>query len=188
MKEDIFLTTIQKIDKVASLLASHKSRNNETLNGNEYCCKEMISALSFYLCQILENNYYTETYLIDQYQDFEEFMHLFKRKKDLVANLSVYFQTRFQLSGAQAGIKVRIFIDNVWSIESESSWTLKVIDGGDYSRLTNKNLYCGYEIIHDHDLIEMYKEIKLEFQSEESIHKKIHEDISRYINTIGPLN
>lgn len=71
-ENSIFLTTKNKIDKIVSFLTN----NSSVLNGNNDCCKDMISSLSFFLCQIPQNNYYTETYLPDQYQNFENFMKL----------------------------------------------------------------------------------------------------------------
>jgi len=187
MKEEtFFLRTINMVDKVASLLSSSSNgKNNKMLNGKENCCNEMVRALSFFLCQIQKNNYYSETYLTDQFHSFEKFMYLFNSKKEFATKLSVYFQTKFQLSDKHKDIKIKILLDNVWCIESENSWLLEVIENGEYSQLANGKLYCSYEISNDCDVIEMYKEIEFQSLTEKTVFKRFDKDISKYIDTIG---
>lgn len=183
MKEEShFFNTINTIDKVSSLLASNANTNN--IN-NDNCCKEMIRALSFYLCQILNNNYYTETYLPDQYEKFENFMHQFKQKKDFVKKLILYFQTGFQFPGDIDELEVKIFIDNVWCIGFEQEkWVLRVLDEGNYNHLSNGKLYFEYEIFDGFDCIHMYREIKFKSIARESAFEEIDGDITRYLDTI----
>lgn len=179
-ENSIFLTTINKIDKIASLLTN----NSSVLNGSNDCCKEMIGSLSFFLCQILQNNYYTETYLPDQYQNFENFMKLFKRKKDFVAKLGAYLKENKNLFDKFNNIKIKVTIDNVWCIRFENSWKLEIIDQGDYGRLANPSLYFSYEITFEHELIEMYKEIDFESETDNDWGKIILKDIRKYALTM----
>ena len=111
-ENSIFLTTKNKIDKIVSFLTN----NSSVLNGNNDCCKDMISSLSIFLCQIPQNNYYTETYLPDQYQNFENFMKLFKRKRDFIAKLGAYLKLNNKLFDKLNDIKIKVTIDNVWYI------------------------------------------------------------------------
>ncbi len=183
--ESLFQLTINTVNRVAPLIASSTGGNGKKPSGGEDYFREMVRALSFYLCTIQKNHYYTETYLPDQYQEFEKFMHLFNDKQVFVNGLKNYLTTYSKLFDEQEDIDVRILIDNVWCIQfKDRKWSLEIVANGDCGRLAGNTLYCSYEITDGNDIVEMYKEIEFKPLDRDVAFKNINEDISKYLKAI----
>lgn len=122
--------------------------------------KELIRALSFFLSKTNREYCYNETYLIDQYERFKDFLVNFNIKHEIAMSLCGYLNDKAVFSDGKPS--VRIHIDNLWIAElKEALWVVNVISEGNVRRILKKSLYITYIIGFKENSVEMHEEVNI---------------------------
>jgi len=151
--EDMFLKNIANLSYITSMCDVD----------NRY--REVIRALSFFLSKTNKNYYYTETFLNDTFNNFEEFLEKFIKKNEFSKKMSTYIEQQFKKDDDQ--LKVTILIDNIWILEyDKNTWIRKIKKNGDLNSLLNNSTHITYTLLHRDKIIEMYEKIDTKYAEE----------------------
>jgi hypothetical protein len=143
---------------------------------NDY--KEIIRALSFFLSHT-NRNYYTETYLCDQFDSFESFLRVFYNKNTFSELLFKYLNRKFKKNDDQ--LKMLVIIDDIWIIGYENNQWNITLQEGNLRHISKNVIYVAYKLSHGEKTVEMHEEVDFREAKKEL---KIYLKIKKYYNEL----
>lgn len=147
--------------------------------------QEIIKAFSFFLSNTNRNYRYNESYLNDQYTDFEKFLFSFNYKEQCYNRILEYIQDKFQIN---IEISIVINIDGIWNlIYKDSVWRKNYCDDINILLVSKKEICISYEILTTDSLVDFQE--KYWFINDTLDENNLKESIYKRVNVIlGAVN
>ena len=136
---------------------------------------EIIKALSFFLSHTNKNYYYNETYLTDQFLNFESFLRKFHFKGQFSNTLYKYLQVKMNFN--DKNLNAQITIDEIWKFTYKDNHWHTNMNNGSLKYISRNQIYVSFELFYQEEKIEMHEEFDI---NEENKELKICQQISKY--------